>query len=244
MGFLFFLYLLWKGLIQLGKTLCIQIVAITIALSYNSSIWVAKLSFVVSYQYERIFVLFCKYPESLSELNCLVSIQYPMYCLEVNIVWCDWLYVLMDWNFCGSSDVFSYPEDDSVEDPLLAQHLSHFGIDFSSLQKVSTLSICYYITVFISFVLQKMAILCLFMDIEIHCRRRWPRQRESLIKMWIMTGIGSRKMIRMPNHCLDQAILALSILAIGSCNFYISIYLFIYFWRGECSIMIFLADLQ
>ncbi|RLM91797.1 ubiquitin carboxyl-terminal hydrolase 14 [Panicum miliaceum] len=33
------------------------------------------------------------------------------------------------------SDVFSYPEDDSVEDPLLAQHLSHFGIDFSSLQK-------------------------------------------------------------------------------------------------------------
>ncbi|GJN37313.1 hypothetical protein PR202_gb26251 [Eleusine coracana subsp. coracana] len=35
--------------------------------------------------------------------------------------------------FC--SDVFSYPEDDSVEDPLLAQHLSHFGIDFSSLQK-------------------------------------------------------------------------------------------------------------
>jgi hypothetical protein len=39
--------------------------------------------------------------------------------------------------FCDSSDVFSYPEDDSVEDPLLAQHLSHFGIDFSSLQKVS-----------------------------------------------------------------------------------------------------------
>lgn len=33
------------------------------------------------------------------------------------------------------ADVFSYPEDDSVEDPLLAQHLSHFGIDFSSLQK-------------------------------------------------------------------------------------------------------------
>jgi ubiquitin carboxyl-terminal hydrolase 5/13 len=34
-----------------------------------------------------------------------------------------------------AADVFSYPEDDSVEDPLLAQHLSHFGIDFSSLQK-------------------------------------------------------------------------------------------------------------
>lgn len=33
------------------------------------------------------------------------------------------------------ADVYSYPEDDSVVDPLLAQHLAHFGIDFSSLQK-------------------------------------------------------------------------------------------------------------
>ncbi|KAK9085041.1 hypothetical protein Sjap_025452 [Stephania japonica] len=33
------------------------------------------------------------------------------------------------------ADVFSYPEDESVEDPLLAQHLAFFGIDFSSLQK-------------------------------------------------------------------------------------------------------------
>lgn len=33
------------------------------------------------------------------------------------------------------ADVFSYPEDDTVEDPLLAQHLAFFGIDFSSLQK-------------------------------------------------------------------------------------------------------------
>lgn len=39
--------------------------------------------------------------------------------------------------YSGSSDVFSYPEDDSVLDPLLAQHLAFFGIDFSSLQKVS-----------------------------------------------------------------------------------------------------------
>lgn len=34
-----------------------------------------------------------------------------------------------------AADVFSYPEDESVEDPLLAQHLAFFGIDFSSLQK-------------------------------------------------------------------------------------------------------------
>ncbi|MFS8015888.1 putative ubiquitinyl hydrolase 1 [Helianthus anomalus] len=35
------------------------------------------------------------------------------------------------------ADVFSNLEDDSVTDPLLAQHLPFFGIDFSSLQKVS-----------------------------------------------------------------------------------------------------------
>ncbi|KAG2396694.1 Ubiquitin carboxyl-terminal hydrolase [Vigna angularis] len=33
------------------------------------------------------------------------------------------------------SDVFSYPEDEGVLDPQLAQHLAFFGIDFSSLQK-------------------------------------------------------------------------------------------------------------
>lgn len=34
-----------------------------------------------------------------------------------------------------AADVYSYAEDESVVDPLLAQHLLHFGIDFSSLQK-------------------------------------------------------------------------------------------------------------
>ncbi|XP_022874755.1 ubiquitin carboxyl-terminal hydrolase 14 isoform X2 [Olea europaea var. sylvestris] len=34
-----------------------------------------------------------------------------------------------------AADVYSYDEDESVVDPLLAQHLLHFGIDFSSLQK-------------------------------------------------------------------------------------------------------------
>ncbi|GJT71137.1 glucose-1-phosphate adenylyltransferase large subunit [Tanacetum coccineum] len=37
--------------------------------------------------------------------------------------------------YSGNSDVFSYPEDESVTDPLLADHLAFFGIDFSSLQK-------------------------------------------------------------------------------------------------------------
>ncbi|XP_057833693.2 ubiquitin carboxyl-terminal hydrolase 14 isoform X1 [Cryptomeria japonica] len=34
-----------------------------------------------------------------------------------------------------AADVYSYPEDEAVEDPFLAQHLSFFGIDFSSLKK-------------------------------------------------------------------------------------------------------------
>uniref|UniRef100_A0A7N0SZ72 Ubiquitin carboxyl-terminal hydrolase n=1 Tax=Kalanchoe fedtschenkoi TaxID=63787 RepID=A0A7N0SZ72_KALFE len=34
-----------------------------------------------------------------------------------------------------AADVFSYPEDESILDPHLAQHLAYFGIDFSSLKK-------------------------------------------------------------------------------------------------------------
>lgn len=34
-------------------------------------------------------------------------------------------------------DVFSYDEDDMVEDPNLAQHLAHFGINIAQMEKVS-----------------------------------------------------------------------------------------------------------
>lgn len=37
--------------------------------------------------------------------------------------------------YLETADVYSYAEDETVEDPLLAQHLSFFGIDFSSLKK-------------------------------------------------------------------------------------------------------------
>lgn len=33
-------------------------------------------------------------------------------------------------------DVFSYDEDDMVEDPYLAQHLAHFGINITQMEKV------------------------------------------------------------------------------------------------------------
>ena len=34
------------------------------------------------------------------------------------------------------ADVFSYAEDDMVEDPLLKQHLLHFGINMEGMKKV------------------------------------------------------------------------------------------------------------
>lgn len=34
------------------------------------------------------------------------------------------------------ADVFSYDEDDMVEDPNLAQHLAHFGINITQMEKV------------------------------------------------------------------------------------------------------------
>ena len=33
-------------------------------------------------------------------------------------------------------DVYSYDEDDMVEDPNLAQHLAHFGINIAQMEKV------------------------------------------------------------------------------------------------------------
>jgi ubiquitin carboxyl-terminal hydrolase 5/13 len=37
----------------------------------------------------------------------------------------------------GKADVYSYAEDDMVDDPLLAQHLAHFGINITQMEKVS-----------------------------------------------------------------------------------------------------------
>lgn len=36
----------------------------------------------------------------------------------------------------GKGDVYSYPEDDMVENPNLIKHLSHFGINISAMEKV------------------------------------------------------------------------------------------------------------
>jgi len=47
----------------------------------------------------------------------------------------------------GKGDVYSYPEDDMVENPNLIKHLSHFGINISALEKVMiNIVYCLYIT--------------------------------------------------------------------------------------------------
>ena len=38
----------------------------------------------------------------------------------------------------GKADVYSYAEDDMVEDPYLKQHLAHFGINMEGMKKVCT----------------------------------------------------------------------------------------------------------
>jgi uncharacterized UBP type Zn finger protein len=38
----------------------------------------------------------------------------------------------------GKADVFSYDEDDMVEDPNLIVHLAHFGINIAQMEKVVT----------------------------------------------------------------------------------------------------------
>lgn len=45
-------------------------------------------------------------------------------------------------------DVFSYDEDDMVEDPYLNKHLAHFGINIAAMQKVGANCIL-VITVFL-----------------------------------------------------------------------------------------------
>lgn len=37
----------------------------------------------------------------------------------------------------GKADVFSYDEDDMVEDPYLNTHLAHFGINITQMEKVN-----------------------------------------------------------------------------------------------------------
>jgi len=41
----------------------------------------------------------------------------------------------------GDGDIYSYSEDASVRDPLLAQHLAHFGLDIKKFKKTEKTTI-------------------------------------------------------------------------------------------------------
>ncbi len=56
----------------------------------------------------------------------------PHFCLRLCSTWCRKLI-----SCAVFADVFSYAEDEMVEDPWLAKHLAHFGINVAQLEKVS-----------------------------------------------------------------------------------------------------------
>ncbi|XP_062180355.1 ubiquitin carboxyl-terminal hydrolase 14-like [Phragmites australis] len=86
-----------------------------------------------------------------------------------------------------AADVFSYPEDDSVEDPLLAQHLSHFGIDFSSLQKTEMTTA----------------------ERELDCNTNydWNRIQESGKDAELLFGPGYTGLVNLGNSCYMASIM-------------------------------------
>lgn len=45
----------------------------------------------------------------------------------------------------GKADVFSYDEDDMVEDPHLKDHLAHWGINIANMEKVKIVWKCMWL---------------------------------------------------------------------------------------------------
>ena len=65
-------------------------------------------------------------------MNGLLMCQIPAHGLTL-IHWTKCQFFLF---YCCPVDVYSYDEDDMVEDPNLAQHLAHFGINITQMEKV------------------------------------------------------------------------------------------------------------
>ncbi|KAJ8490656.1 hypothetical protein OPV22_012377 [Ensete ventricosum] len=84
-------------------------------------------------------------------------------------------------------DVFSYPEDDTVEDPLLAEHLEFFGIDFSSLQKTEMTTT------------EK--------ELDQNMNFDWNRIQESGQKVEPLFGAGYTGLVNLGNSCYMASIM-------------------------------------
>jgi len=71
-----------------------------------------------------ILLTYCFNFELNLNLFCIIILEYPL-AVKLGTITKE-----------GKGDVYSYPEDDMVENPNLIKHLSHFGINISALEKV------------------------------------------------------------------------------------------------------------
>ncbi|CAG7723166.1 unnamed protein product [Allacma fusca] len=88
----------------------------------------------------------------------------------------------------GRADVFSYAEDDMVEDPLLVQHLAHFGINITQMQKTD----------------KSMA------EMEIDLNQKlgeWSTLQEAGTKLKPLYGAGFTGFINLGNSCYMNSIM-------------------------------------
>ncbi|KAJ9153652.1 hypothetical protein P3X46_027071 [Hevea brasiliensis] len=101
-----------------------------------------------------------------------------------------------------AADVFSYPEDDSVLDPLLAQHLAFFGIDFSSLQNTEMTTA--------------------ERELDQNINFDWNRIQESGEELEPIFGPGYTGLVNLGNSCYMAATMQV---VFSTCSFYSRYYM-------------------
>ncbi|KAI3466170.1 hypothetical protein Pfo_022833 [Paulownia fortunei] len=99
-----------------------------------------------------------------------------------------------------AADVFSYDEDASVVDPLLAQHLQHFGIDFSSLQKTEMTTA--------------------ERELDHNTNFDWNRIQESGEEVEPLFGPGYTGLVNLGNSCYLAATMQVVFSTLGFCSRY------------------------
>ncbi|KAL6553441.1 ubiquitin-specific protease ubp14 [Orobanche gracilis] len=99
-----------------------------------------------------------------------------------------------------AADVYSYDEDASVVDPLLAQHLQHFGIDFSSLQKTEMTTA--------------------ERELDHNTNYDWNRIQESQEEVEPLFGSGYTGLVNLGNSCYLAATMQVMFSTRGFCSRY------------------------